>query len=250
MSNEQIVNKTYLYAIGGNKEWVSNNQVGIEPGQFRDSTNSYDIVIGTEVTISTNVNGLNGLDTGTVANNTWYYIYAIGDSLNYKPGGYVFSASPTAPTLPFGYDVYRLTGFARTDGSANLLPFSIVGESNTRTFYWINSVQVLTAGTATALTLFSLAAALPQVDNSAVNITVDFTPNSATNRVSIAPGRSAPSVMPHVIGQVDNVKISSQLNVISKIDTVSSASVPALKYINSAASCSTDVFVDTFSYSI
>ena len=67
-----------------------------------------------------------GLDTGTVANNTWYAIYAI-----YNPtttfADYLFSASFTAPTLPSGYTKKKLIGALLTDGSANILPGKWIG---------------------------------------------------------------------------------------------------------------------------
>jgi hypothetical protein len=66
-----------------------------------------------------------GLDTGTVANNTWYYVYAI-----YNPttnvADYLLSASATSPTLPSGYIYSRflcaeIAAAVRTNSSANIL---------------------------------------------------------------------------------------------------------------------------------
>jgi len=66
-----------------------------------------------------------GLDTGTVANSTWYYVYAI-----YNPttdvAGYLLSASASSPTMPSGYTYKRLlcdeiAAAVLTDGSANVL---------------------------------------------------------------------------------------------------------------------------------
>jgi hypothetical protein len=53
---------------------------------------------------------LNGRDAGTIAQNTWYYSYAI---LNPTTGatGYLASTSSTAPTLPSGFTVQRLLPF-------------------------------------------------------------------------------------------------------------------------------------------
>jgi hypothetical protein len=60
-----------------------------------------------------------GLDTGTVANNTPYYIFAI-----YNPTTLVsdilFSASRTSPTLPSGFTKKEYKGACHTDGSANI----------------------------------------------------------------------------------------------------------------------------------
>jgi len=64
-----------------------------------------------------------GLDTGTVANTTWYYLFAIYDPTT-KTVDALFSASPTAPTMPSGYTKKKLVGIVRTDGSANILSFT------------------------------------------------------------------------------------------------------------------------------
>jgi hypothetical protein len=60
-----------------------------------------------------------GLDTGTVANNTPYYIFAI-----YNPTTLVsdilYSASRTSPTLPSGFTKKEYKGACYTDGSANI----------------------------------------------------------------------------------------------------------------------------------
>jgi hypothetical protein len=65
-----------------------------------------------------------GLDTGTVANDTWYYIWAI-----YNPttdtADYLLSASQSSPTMPSGYTYKRrVRGAVRTNGSANIRAFT------------------------------------------------------------------------------------------------------------------------------
>lgn len=65
-------------------------------------------------------NGADGLDTGTVAANTGYYIWLI-----YNPATLVaamlFSLSSTAPTLPSGFTYKARYGWIPTDGSADLM---------------------------------------------------------------------------------------------------------------------------------
>jgi hypothetical protein len=65
-----------------------------------------------------------GLDTGTVANSTWYYLWAI-----YNPttlvADYLISASASSPTMPSGYTFKRflceqIAAAVLTNGSANL----------------------------------------------------------------------------------------------------------------------------------
>lgn len=62
-----------------------------------------------------------GLDTGTVAADTTYHVFAIYDSTN-AVADYIFSLSPTSPTLPGTYDKQKRIASLVTDGSANILP--------------------------------------------------------------------------------------------------------------------------------
>lgn len=82
-----------------------------------------------------------GLDTGTVANNTWYYSYSI-----YNPGTDTSDAILTAtfgsPTLPAGYTKQSYKGAVRTDGSANIRQFRQSGNQ----FYYLNKGTFSAAG--------------------------------------------------------------------------------------------------------
>jgi len=73
------------------------------------------------ITGTVSSSGLNGLDFGTLAINTWYHIYLIGDSTNISPLATVFSANASAPTYPTGYDISRRIGSMRTNGSSEAL---------------------------------------------------------------------------------------------------------------------------------
>ena len=80
-----MVNAGSLYINGlGISPGTTNVLVNVAAGAARDSTNQDDIVFGSSVIINSAVNGANGLDTGsaTLANNTFYYVFAIGSSLS------------------------------------------------------------------------------------------------------------------------------------------------------------------------
>jgi hypothetical protein len=72
-----------------------------------------------------------GLDTGTIANSTWYHFYVIR-----RPDTGVvdalFSLSASAPTLPANYTQFRRIGSAKTNGSAQWTKFVQVGDE----FLW------------------------------------------------------------------------------------------------------------------
>lgn len=79
-------------------------------------------------TINAAVVGANGIDTGALAANTWYYMWMIGNG-NSIAG--LLSLSSTAPTMPIGYSYRYRVGAVRTNGSSQLLRFIQRG-NNTR----------------------------------------------------------------------------------------------------------------------
>lgn len=93
----------------------------IGAGQATDSTNSVYIRLPSTINKTTSAwavgSGNGGLDTGTIANNTWYHVYAIR-----RPDtgvvDAIFSLSASSPTLPTNYTQYRRIGAWKTDGSA------------------------------------------------------------------------------------------------------------------------------------
>lgn len=76
--------------------------------------------------ITVTSSGAGGIDTGSVANSTWYYVWAI-----YNPTtpatSIIASLSSTAPTLPSGYTYYARIGSFVTDGSAHIIGFRQMG---------------------------------------------------------------------------------------------------------------------------
>jgi hypothetical protein len=83
-------------------------------------------VTSVNLTISTATNGANGLDSGTVANSTWYAVYVIYNSASSTTAG-LLSTSATAPSLPSGYTYSSRLGWVRTNSSALLLVTSQLG---------------------------------------------------------------------------------------------------------------------------
>lgn len=71
--------------------------------------------------------GNGGLDTGTIANATWYHVWLIqrSDTLAVDV---LLSVSPTAPTMPASYDRKRRIGAVLTNGSAQIVDFQQAGD--------------------------------------------------------------------------------------------------------------------------
>lgn len=69
------------------------------------------------ISVNITVSGAGGLDTGTEAAGTWYYIYVMSDGTTTSA---LLSTSGTAPTLPGAYVYFGLIGAIRNDLAANL----------------------------------------------------------------------------------------------------------------------------------
>lgn len=121
--------------------------------------------------------GANGLDTGSEANSTWYYIHAIGKTDDTLDG--LFSTSATAPTLPSGYTYSGLLGAIYNNSSGDLIRVLQRGRVATR-----ETTNVLLGGTQTNYTAVSLTAAIPLIAT-AVVVTITAVSTSGTNIVSM-----------------------------------------------------------------
>ncbi|OGS01301.1 MAG: hypothetical protein A2V88_05660, partial [Elusimicrobia bacterium RBG_16_66_12] len=107
-------------------------------------------------TIDTTTTGADALDTGTMANNTLYYVWAIFKPSTATPAA-LLSTSETSPTLPSNYTKKRVLGAFRTDGSALL----VEGAQRGNTYMYGVPIQVLHAGAASTATAVSLTGYVP-----------------------------------------------------------------------------------------
>lgn len=71
------------------------------------------------LTINSAASGVNGLDTGSLAANTWYSVWVIHDGTNTAG---LLSLSASAPTMPGGYTYKARVGWIRTDSTGNKYP--------------------------------------------------------------------------------------------------------------------------------
>ena len=74
-------------------------------------------------TLNTATSGAGGLDIGSLAASTWYYVYAIFNPSTSTPS-ILMSLSATGPTLPSGYTFSYLIGSIRIDGSSHIVVFN------------------------------------------------------------------------------------------------------------------------------
>lgn len=109
------------------------------------------------VVVDIGVVGLNGLDAGTEAAGTWYYVWAIANAAGST--GCILSTSTTAPTMPGGYTFKALIGVVRNEVSGDFLHFRQYGK---KILY--NTMQsLLAAGTATVETAVNTTALIPPI---------------------------------------------------------------------------------------
>lgn len=143
-------------------------KVKIGKGNCRDSTNTFNIDVNSELTADIVVSGKNGLDTGSESANTWYRVHVIADSNKVNSVACLLSLSSTSPTLPSGYNIFRHIGWVKNNSSSNIWKFYQVGVGRQREYQFDESrteLAALTSGSATVFTALSLASFMPPGTN-------------------------------------------------------------------------------------
>lgn len=100
---------------------AENNKIQIDISQIEVSFSGGRILVDSiSVTADITVSGQGGLDTGTEAAATWYYVWFIYKSDGTKAA--LLSASSTNPTMPAGtWSTPRIIGAVRNDAASNFL---------------------------------------------------------------------------------------------------------------------------------
>jgi len=146
----------------------------VQPGRARNlnlndaggsliRTSAFDIILPGAVTADLGAAGVNGLDTGVVAANTWYQLYVIADSRGINPTATLWSLGTVGTpqiVIPAGYNYYRRIGACRVGAGPALLEFQaqMLGQYRHLMYRALESTrQVLTNGAATVGTSVSLA---------------------------------------------------------------------------------------------
>lgn len=157
----------YLYSSGGFYSWVNATNVLVNPGQWRDSTDSFDIILPSAVTVNLAsvgvVNGVDTINTPSPFTNSPVYLYVIADSRGFNPTGGLFCYSGGGgstgfiPKLPMGYDMLRRIGSVMTNstftGAGNIRNFALSGSSSYRIVNYMDIPTQFVAGNATTPTV-------------------------------------------------------------------------------------------------
>lgn len=158
-----------------------------------DGSTNYTTLLNVNVTINSGTSGANGIDSGSVANNTFYGIYVIYNPTTLTVAG-LMSTSYTSPTLPSGYTQYALVGAMHTDGSAHFYYIlqngneaSYVVGTNPVTTEFVSGTAGTYSDTSPVLAGQSLASFIPSIAKS-VNIVATGTyKGGAAANVLVAP---------------------------------------------------------------
>ncbi len=223
------------YANGlriSNNAGTPNTKLDVATGSCMDSTETFQLILGTAVTINAANTGLNGIDTGALAASTVYAVHLVCDPQTLQTAGCMISLSSTAPLLPFGYSAFALIGYVTTDASVHFLKgYWSAGNSSTRLFmYDAPQATAVTAGAATTYTAVVLTAFVPAVDNLPVYINTSFTPGAASRVLKLQPGGATGDAIV-ITGQVTSVVVTSQSFLFSKLVTAA----PNISYLVSNA---------------
>lgn len=205
-----VVNAGNVYINGLTLDYVSGTTLLVQPGLCRNSSNVNDISVGLAlnvaatqtgvqpvaagtgaVTINAATNGVAGLDIGALANNTFYAVYAIGDSYGVNAGSACISANLTSPLMPAGYDMYFRIGYIKTSGAAAILPFRQDGVSLDRWMWYDAPLATnITAGASATFAAVDATGALPAATPTMVRWYCTFTPTAAADSLVLVPGTS------------------------------------------------------------
>lgn len=134
----------------------SSTTMTIAAGVANDSTNTTLMNLSSAISKTTASwavgTGNGGLDTGSVASNTFYHFYEI-ERVDTGVVDVIFSTSASSPTLPANYTLYRRIGSGRTNGSSQWTSFNQTGD----VFTWVSpTVDVNSAATHTSRTTVTL----------------------------------------------------------------------------------------------
>ena len=146
-------------------------------GEFRSLTSTLDVV-GTTAAVGSD--STSGIDTGSLANSTTYYVYGVADEGGVTPLTGVLSTSASAPT---GMTNYRRLGEATTDASASFISADASSISYLGKIRQIKKFQ--TGAVATGTTLIDLDDGLPGITEGDQFMSLTFTPTSATSILKI-----------------------------------------------------------------
>jgi hypothetical protein len=209
-----------------------NTKIDVAAGLCRDDTDAMCIRLAASKAIDCGTTGANGLDTGSLANSTWYHVFAIGKRDGSAQAA-LASTSASAPTLPSGYQYQRRIGSFKTDGSAHIVAFTQNGDE----FLWLTAVgDISTTTLGTTATLFTLTVPLGVKVNALLR---GATANASVNICTLINSPDENSVVPNAVAgnftqivsaanQLTGFNINVRTNTSQQVRAVSTAASTSL----------------------
>lgn len=139
------------------------------------------ILSSVSTTIDITTAGAGGLDTGTEANSTWYYVWIIYSGSTVSG---LLSTSATAPTLPSGYTYSALVGAIYNESSGNFRLTRGVGKRIEQ-----EDVTAFSGAPSTSFVSLSLTSSIPPISVRAFGRGTTTTNN--VNGLQLSPSNSA-----------------------------------------------------------
>ncbi len=165
----------YLAGLGtSNNSGAPATKIDVAAGLCADDTNAVMMQQPASMTIDCATVGALGLDSGALANNSWYHVFKImkadgTDSL-------VASASVSSPTMPSGYTYKRRIGSFKTDGAAHIIAFVQNGDE----FAWVSPPLDQTGANAVGTSAILFAVSVP------TGVSVNFLAAGTNNAASVS----------------------------------------------------------------
>ena len=137
MDYHQRLPKNYRSGCVGSHDTDTAHDINFTAGKWRSDDDTYDLILTSEITKQIDAawaagDDAGGLDTGTVAADTEYHWYLIGNPTT-GATDVVATATYGSPTLPSGYTKKRRIRSDLTDGSSNF----IQKLQHDDIFYWL-----------------------------------------------------------------------------------------------------------------
>ena len=182
--------KPFGYINGLQLTYSTTTVLTTNSGDCTDSSRNFQMFTN-GLSINNATTGLNGIDTGNIAESTWYYAYIVGDSNGVNGTGGLISLSANSPTLPAGFDVYRRLGAIYSNASSQFDIFYTVGNATTRQIYYDVPKSLLSGGSSTSFAAIDCSTIAPPIANTPIIFICEFTPNTAGDTGAFRPTGSS-----------------------------------------------------------
>lgn len=169
-SGRQALPRMWISGLTYSRDTDTDHDTAIAAGEARDDTNAVNMILSSVLTkridaawaVGDDQGGLDGSESvgGTPDANTWYYIWLIKRSDTGVVDA-LYSESATSPTMPANYDYKRLIGKVRTDGSANIINYSVLETAGGGLYFRFASEILDVDSTSQSTTQVSNALTLP-----------------------------------------------------------------------------------------